>query len=267
VASYENGGLMNPPAGELSLRSGLLALSQIITGVVSLEDTLTHVARITVQSVHGADGVGIALTPERRGQLTIASEPFVREVDTIQYELGQGPAVSAVADDRVFRSGSLATDRRWPKFAARVANLGVNRTQSTLSLPLRLPGRVIGSLNVYARGEDTFDDDSIRRGEVFSAAAAVAISNMQNLDLVQRQASHLEEALIARATIDQAVGIIRSRSGATADEAMDAMRQMSQHDNRKISEVAERLVDQAIDRARSRHRTDHVRSATIRHES
>ena len=52
--------------------------------------------------------------------------------------------------------------------------------------------------------------------------------------------------------IDQAVGILRSRSGGTADEAFARLTHISQTENVKLSAVAERLVEEAVRRARAR---------------
>ena len=64
----------------------------------------------------------------------------------------------------------------------------------------------------------------------------------------------LQRALDSRAVIDQAIGIIRSRSGGSAEEAFDRLAQMSQTENVKLHVVAERLVEEAVRRARARHR-------------
>ena len=53
--------------------------------------------------------------------------------------------------------------------------------------------------------------------------------------------------------IDQAIGIIRSRTGATADEAFARLREISQGENVKLSLVAERMVEEAVRRAQARH--------------
>ena len=62
----------------------------------------------------------------------------------------------------------------------------------------------------------------------------------------------MQRALSSRAVIDQAIGIIRSRSGGTADEAFDRLSRLSQADNVKLNVVAERLVEEAVRRARTR---------------
>ncbi|WP_319017977.1 ANTAR domain-containing protein [Mycolicibacterium baixiangningiae] len=51
--------------------------------------------------------------------------------------------------------------------------------------------------------------------------------------------------------IDQAIGIIRSRSGASGEEAFARLTKISQNENVKLHVVAERLVDEAVRRARA----------------
>ncbi|MCW2523332.1 MAG: transcriptional regulator containing AAA-type ATPase, and binding domain, partial [Frankiales bacterium] len=55
-----------------------------------------------------------------------------------------------------------------------------------------------------------------------------------------------------RAVIDQALGILMSRSGCTSDEAFGKLVESSQSQNRKVSSVAQNLVDEAVRRARAR---------------
>jgi AmiR/NasT family two-component response regulator len=63
----------------------------------------------------------------------------------------------------------------------------------------------------------------------------------------------LRQALESRAVIDQAIGIIRSRSGGTAAEAFERLAKLSQTENVKLYAVAERLVEEAVRRASARH--------------
>ena len=72
-------------------------------------------------------------------------------------------------------------------------------------------------------------------------------------DRYQKEAATLQAALNARAVIDQAVGILMSRAGYSADEAFDRLRHMSQTQNTKLAVVARSIVDEAVRRARSRH--------------
>ncbi len=241
------------PEAEAALASGTLALAVALTDSLTFEAALDQVAAITVQATFGASGAAIAVLEARGDPSTGASDSSVREVDAIQYRVGQGPCISAVAEDRPVVSGSLLADQRWPMFASRVRALDTNMSYSSMSLPLRLPGRVIGSLNIYAEAEHVFSDESVELGERFARVAEVALGNMHLLDQVRKRAAHLETALVSRAVIDQTIGIIRSRTGGTQEEAFESLRVISQRENKKLAEIASRILEETIGRARARH--------------
>ena len=231
-------------------QAGMRSLAQLATGKLTLEQILTEVANFAVQAIPGADGAGLTLLEENRSDTIVATADFVRDVDAIQYTLGEGPCISAAAEQRTMRSGSLGGEQRWPRFGPRVGRMGIH---SVLSLPLMTPDGVFGAMNVYARSKDAFDERSERLGELFAAPAAIAVQNAQVLEQTKRLAASLQGALSTKALIDQALGIIRSRSGASSDEAFARLRAMSQSRNVKLAVVAESLVEEAVRRAKARH--------------
>jgi GAF domain-containing protein len=232
------------------LRHSLAALSQLATGQMQLGDALTRVAEFAVEAIPGADGAGLTLMEKDQHDTVVASAPFVGQVDAIQYGIGEGPCITAAAEARTVRSGHLEADRQWPQFGPQVAQLGVH---SVLSIPLVTADGVLGAMNVYAHSRDAFDDHAARIGELFAVPAAIAVQNAQVLAQTRRLASQLQAALTHRATIDQAMGILMSRIGCGPDEAFDRLRRMSQHENRKLHDVAQMLLEEAVRRARARH--------------
>jgi hypothetical protein len=147
-------------------------------------------------------------------------------------------------------SGSISDDARWPRFGGAVLRLGVN---SALSLPLVLREQVIGVINAYAYTLDAFAEHAVAMGTKFAGPAAVAVHNARLLTAAQQRAEQLQRALGTRSVIDQAVGIIRARSGVSAEEAFARLIKISQDDNVKLHVVAERLVEVTVRRARARH--------------
>jgi GAF domain-containing protein len=125
---------------------------------------------------------------------------------------------------------------------------------SALSLPLMVGDQVIGAINTYARGRDAFGEHAVQLGSQFTGPAAVSVYNAQLLAGAQERTKQLERALDSRAVIDQAIGVIRSRSGATAEQAFERLTRLSQTENLKLYVVAERLVEEAVRRARARYR-------------
>ncbi len=232
------------------LRRSLGELSRLGMSGVPLRDSLTSVAQLAVRAIPGADGAGLTLMEAGHPDTIVASTDFVTEVDGIQYGLGEGPCITAARTGETVQSGSLGGDKRWTKFGARVARLGVH---SVLSLPLATENGILGAMNVYAHGKHAFTDESARVGELFAVPAAVAAQNAQVLAQARRLAEQLQEALVSRAMVDRAVGIFMSRTGATETDALNKLRALSQTQHEKLTAVAERVVSEAVRRARARH--------------
>jgi GAF domain-containing protein len=243
-------------ADEADLSAGLRGLSEIVTRAEGVIDLLADVAEFAAKAIPGADGASVALVDPQGGISTVqtfaATALLFQEIDTVQYdELKEGPCITCMESRRPTVSGSLGSDSRWPHFGGRVARM---RMHSALALPLIVGNDVIGSINAYAKGRDAFAEHAVRLGCQFAKPAAVSVYNAQLLADAHERTMRLRRALESRAVIDQAVGILRSRSGGTADEAFERLTHLSQTENVKLSAVAERLVDEAVRRARARSR-------------
>ena len=259
MTDHEPGETPGPaPAGERAgadggdladLRSSLSALSSLATGQLSIEEMLTKVATFAVRAIPGADGAGLTLLEEGRTDTIVATDPFVTEVDAIQYGLGEGPCISAATERRTMRSGSLGAEPRWPTFGPHVDKLGVH---SVLSLPLLTPDGVFGAMNVYAHARDVFDEHAAEIGELFAVPAAIAVQNAHVLDRARRLAANLQAALSTREVVDQALGVLRGSNGWSATEAFEHLRSISRAQRAEVADVAQELVDDAVRAARLR---------------
>ena len=249
-AGGSGAGRTQAAAEDDDLQESLAGLSQLTMNTLSLEDMLTHVADFAVRAIPGADGAGLTLLEDGRSDTIVATAEFVRQIDAVQYGLGEGPCISAAAENRTFRSGSIGEDQTWPRFGRRVLRLDVH---SVLSLPLATPAGVLGAMNVYAHERDAFTERAVELGELFAVPAAVSVHNAQALAQAKRLTAQLQAGLTNRAVIDQALGILMSRTGATPQEAFDRLRIISQKENRKLSAVADATVAEAVRRARARH--------------
>jgi GAF domain-containing protein len=247
--------LLQVSADDADLQAGIGKLAGLVAGSLGLPALLAEVASFAVGAIPGADGAGVTLLRvDRPGNMVAAlaaSAPFVAEIDEIQYvTLHEGPCITAALERRTVRSGSLGGEKMWPRFGPRVGRLGVH---SALSLPLLLPDQVVGAINVYARGKDVFDEHAAELGELFAKPAAVAVHNAQILADALSLTVQLQTALATRPVIDQAIGLIRGRTGRSAEDAFAQLRTISQTEHRKLVDVAQRIVDDAVRRARARH--------------
>lgn len=243
-------------ADELDLRSGLNGVAGLVADARGVSELLGDIASFATHAIPGVDGASVALMARQHPTLAIqtctATAEFVGEIDTVQYhELYEWPCITCMRSARVTVSGSLGSDGRWPHFSGRVARMGVH---SALSLPLIVNGEVIGAINAYARTRDTFGEHAIELGSQFAGPAAVSVHNARLLAGARERTEYLQRALANRAVIDQAIGIVRSRTGASAEEAVERLKRMSQTENIKLVVLAERLVADAVRRAKARHR-------------
>jgi hypothetical protein len=243
-------------ADEVDLYAGLRGVAGLVAGARGVTELLSEVAEFAAQAIPGVEGAGVALADPWEGdspiKISAATAGFVDESDIVQYdELIEGPGITCVETRRATVSGSLGSDRRWPHFGGRVARMGVH---SAMSLPLTVGEEVVGSINAYAQSRDAFGEHAVRLGSQFAGPAAVSIYNAQLLAMARGRTERLQRALDSRAVIDQAIGIIRSRSGVSPLVAFDRLVRMSQAENAKLHLVAEQLVDEAVRRAQVRQR-------------
>lgn len=71
---------------------------------------------------------------------------------------------------------------------------------------------------------------------------ATRISNLQ------RDNDHLQTAITSHAVIDQAIGVIIALGGLRPQQGFDVLRDVSQHTNIKLREIAGLVVDWALTR-------------------
>lgn len=244
-------------ADDVELNAGLTGVAGIVAGGRGVVEVLREVAQFAVQAIPGVAGAGVTAVHSSTGtprlQAWAVTADFVHEIDTVQYhELHEGPCMTCMRTRRPAVSGSLGSDDRWPHFGGRVARMGVH---SALAMPLLVGDELIGAINAYAYTRDAFNEHAVQLASQFAGPAAVSVYNARVLGEARDRAAQLQNALVTRTVIDQAVGIIRARSGVGSEEAFERLAKISQNENVKLHTVAERLVEEAVRRARARQRT------------
>jgi GAF domain-containing protein len=217
-------------------------LAQLVVTDDPLDATLLRVAELATKEIDGCDMAGITLMRDGTPVTAAFTDSVAPEIDTAQYDTGQGPCLQAFLTNSTLRIDDTRTETRWPDFARAAAEHGV---LSTLSLPLIVGANALGALNLYSRSPNTFpgDDSSM----VFALQASVVLANAQAFWAAQHLADQLENALESRAVIEQAKGVLLARTGCSLDEAFDLLRVASQNQNRKLRDIAADVVRTAVD--------------------
>jgi GAF domain-containing protein len=210
----------------------------------SLDDVLRHVCKVTIDIVGDADEASVSLLEGGEPRTYGATGDLAVTADQCQYDAGAGPCLDAARASQVLLVSDLAGENRW-EAASEMARHGA---KSSLSLPLPVQGESIGALNLYAREAGAFDDSILDLGEKLASYAAVAVLNAVSYSSAAEAARNLRQAMEHRSTIEQAKGIIMATTGCDADAAFDVLVRQSQHENRKLREVADELVARSIRR-------------------
>jgi len=101
-------------------------------------------------------------------------------------------------------------------------------------------------MNLYAKTVDAFGDADVETAATFAAQAAFVLANAQAYWDARDLSENLQQAMISRATIEQAKGIIIASSGASPEQAMQLLIEQSQHENVKLRDLAAQIVANAV---------------------
>jgi GAF domain-containing protein len=212
----------------------------------SFEQTLQRVADLACSTIPGCTTGSVTLWREGEPYTIVSTDDLAQQVDDAQYETMEGPCLDASRYGETYVSSDLGGDRRWPVFASLATRKGI---RSSLSLPLAVKGATIGALNLYSDQSNGFDG-AVDVGRLIAGQAGVTIANADLYRTSRMLADQLQEAMLSRAVIEQAKGVIMAEQRCTPDEAFDLLRQASQRENVKLRDIAQRIVDGQVARKR-----------------
>jgi GAF domain-containing protein len=218
-------------------------LAKITLSEQSLDSVMTTIAGLTKRTIPGASEVSVTIVKGGKPTTVASTGQLAIELDERQYERGYGPCLAAVEGGEPVLINDMAGEHRWAQWAVQAVERGAG---SSLSIPVPVQREVSAALNIYGTDHNAFDRDSVELASTFAAYAGVALANM-SLYVAQGQAAEqLQRAMQSRAVIEQAKGILMGQRRCRADEAFDILIKLSQDTNRKLRDVAQALVDEAI---------------------
>ena len=220
--------------------SALDSLHALLLTAPEVETFLGEVAVLASRLVQPAASVGITVAYGGELLTVASSDDRASLIDQEQYTVGDGPCLEALRTGKVVEVTDQLTDNRWDGYAPRARAQGV---LSTLSLPLWVDDRPVGALNLYSEERtNAFRDEVRERAMAFAERASIALTLTIRYNEQAASSQQLEQALISRTVIDQAIGILMAEQHCDAHTAFEMLRRHSQNNNRKLREVAEDLI-------------------------
>jgi GAF domain-containing protein len=199
---------------------------------------LLHEIAAVVQTIVPETHVGISVGDGTGTYTTVVgTDPLVFMLDEIQYELDEGPCLTAMNEQHTVVVEDAESESRWPTFIARAVDLGM---RSHLGVPLALAGTTVGGLNLYGTTRQHVDTDQLTRARMLAVLAARAIGQ------AEREES-LRSALQSRRTVAIAIGLLMERFDLDDEEALAHLNRLSQRSGLELSEIVEHLVKQSND--------------------
>lgn len=223
--------------------AALAEASRGIDAPQDLDDTLQLIVDVARDSMPEIDHVGISIA-HRGGEVVTraASDDFVRVLDRIQYDLGEGPCLHAMDADTIVRVENAARETRWPRFMPEAVRLGV---RSQLGIRLHVDAKTLGALNMYSLSSDTISDDNEQMAELFAAHAGLALGHARKIE-------NLNAALHSRKVIGVALGLLMQRLDIDEDTAFAYLTRISASSETKLRDIAAEVVEQHYARLRDR---------------
>ncbi|WP_246107641.1 GAF and ANTAR domain-containing protein [Saccharothrix saharensis] len=227
-------------AGVFVRASGLLLSAEAVSTALLL---ITSTAE---EVFPGAVGAGLTLVDRDGRRVTAAAtDDVVARADALQYELGEGPCLTAYEQRVVVRIDDVDREDRWPRWVEAVRGTG---PRAVLSAPVVAGAETLGAMKVYAAEPGVYGEREERLLENFATQAAVLLANTRTADDARHISDRLKDALRGREVIALAKGIVIARDGADERAAFLALTDLAQRRGTTLREAAEDLVRSTVDR-------------------
>lgn len=236
----------DPVARLDEIAEALQSLRDAYTGEESLDTALQRLAETAARAIPDTDAVTVSVVASAQPRTAAATDASLVDVDEEQYSANRGPCFESARALRPVRAVIGEHLDEWPEFEAAAAEHGI---RAYLSVPVVLPSSEtageehVGTLNIYSYTAAAFDpfDEGLMR--LFTTAASATITSAHRWQRAQERMNQLEQALVSRAVIDQAKGVLMAVHSCTAEEAFRLLVDRSQHENVKLRDVARNLLD------------------------
>jgi hypothetical protein len=187
--------------------------------------------RLCAACVDVLDVDGAALSVMFDGVLSrsyAASNPMVRELDELQFTLGEGPCIEAISTARPAFHVDFndSGDARWPGFSDAALQRGV---QALFALPVYVAALPVGALDLYRRAPGKLGDAALAGALLAAELATLPLLDLMALDfdaaLNDEYSSAWQElSALTRVEVYQAAGMVIAQLGVSPAEALVRIR-------------------------------------------
>ncbi len=223
----------------VDLSTALNQMAGLMLSRETVDTALDLVTTLAATTTAGTLGAAVTIVDEHGKRTRAASNAAVERADALQYELDEGPCLTAWRTRELVRIDDTTADGRWPRWNEAVSRLGV---RSVVSAPLLVGEESIGAMKVYCERPMNYGPHDEHVMRLLSGQAAILLANTQSLQEARRLSRQLTEALASRDAIARATGVLLAQGATGEQEAFATLAASARRADRPVQDVAHALV-------------------------
>jgi GAF domain-containing protein len=243
-AEHEPGARPEESAQSEQLAETLVQMAGLVLSQETVRSAVELVTALASATAPGTAGAAVTVVDEFGKRTTAATTGLAAQADALQYQLDEGPCLTAWRTGQLVRVDDTTGDRRWPAWTEAATRLGI---RSALSAPLQVDGRSIGAIKLYALQPGRFDEHDERVMVLFARQAVILLTATQNQAGARALSRRLTDALTDRDLLSQAIGVLLARGALDRDGAFARLAAAAERSGRSVREVAGELLASVAD--------------------
>jgi GAF domain-containing protein len=220
-------------------------VSELRAAVPDPGDLLAGLVRVAeaTRTALEVDGAGLTLVHEDGPpQWVAATDAAMELLEQVQHDFGEGPCLQAYSQDQAVAVADLRAAPVWARIDAVVGQLHVC---GVLSVPVRLAGQPVGTLDLYSTQPRAWTAHELEAAAEFASVAGDLVHASVELATRELEVAQLRQALTSRIWIEQAKGVLAATQGLSPDLAFGQLRRRARASSRKLAAVAQEVVQDA----------------------
>lgn len=187
----------------------------------------------------GVTGAAISLMSGADTEATVWATDGIRNVEELQYTLGEGPGIDAHHTGNSVLVPDLRQVTAWPAFAPSAMEAGVT---ATFCFPLQIGAAGIGTINLYRDEAGPLDRDQLADSVMLADVATQVVLGLQ----AESPPEELHQLLSQRPDwhwpVHQATGMVAVQLHVELPEALLRLRAHAYANDRRLGDVAADVV-------------------------
>jgi transcriptional regulator with GAF, ATPase, and Fis domain len=216
----------------------MLARAESITSV------LRSVAETAHRSIPGSCGASLTLVNGDGAACLAYAGQLAKTLDEWQYDVGDGPCLTAANSNDIIEIVDADTESRWPNFTHEAVRRGVS---SCLAIPVPVVHEGSAAVTLYGGSPHLFDGRAKQLATRCSSYAAAAMAYAYAEENIRAAyVEELDRALQSSAMVEQAKGILVERHEVTPRQALDVLTRAAMTTGTRLDAIATSLVETGL---------------------